>query len=150
MIIDEIKSILESKGYEIDSETISRIQVMLDSIRDDNQINKLNDVIEWFNKKREESDMIVEEIDINDLDKWSVEQESGNISHESGGFFEVIGVKNFNREVFGIFINNTPTQKDLILEFEETLDHTKQVQIHLQLEPEFLIRNIQHLVLKLL
>ena len=93
MIIDEIKSILESKGYEIDSETISRIQVMLDSIRDDNQINKLNDVIEWFNKKREESDMIVEEIDINDLDKWSVEQESGNISHESGGFFEVIGVK---------------------------------------------------------
>ena len=32
--------------------------------------------------------MIVEEIDINDLDKWSVEQESGNISHESGGFFE--------------------------------------------------------------
>ncbi len=102
MIIDEIKSILESKGYEIDSETISRIQVMLDSIRDDNQINKLNDVIEWFNKKREESDMIVEEIDINDLDKWSVEQESGNISHESGGFFEVIGVKvsnTFEREV---------------------------------------------------
>ena len=102
MIIDEIKSILESKGYEIDSETISRIQVMLDSIRDDNQINKLNDVIEWFNKKREESDMIVEEIDINDLDKLSVEQESGNISHESGGFFEVIGVKvsnTFEREV---------------------------------------------------
>tara|TARA_B100001123_G_scaffold342710_1_gene388940 strand:+ start:9297 stop:10046 length:750 start_codon:yes stop_codon:yes gene_type:complete len=102
VVVEKIKSILESNGYEIDSETISRIQVMLDSIRDDNQINKLNDVIEWFNKKREESDMIVEEISINELDKWNVDNNSGNITHESGGFFEVIGVKvsnTFDREV---------------------------------------------------
>ena len=80
----------------------SRIQVMLDSIRDDNQINKLDDVIQWFKKKREESDMIVEEISINELDKWNVDDNSGNMTHESGGFFEVIGVKvsnTFDREV---------------------------------------------------
>ncbi|MDC0211427.1 NDP-hexose 2,3-dehydratase family protein [Candidatus Nitrosopelagicus sp.] len=102
MIIDEIKSVLEKDGYETNSETISRIQVMLDSIRDDNQINKLDEVIEWFNKKRDESDMIVEEIAINELDKWNVDNISGNINHESGGFFEVIGVKvsnTFDREV---------------------------------------------------
>jgi dTDP-4-dehydro-6-deoxy-alpha-D-glucopyranose 2,3-dehydratase len=102
VIIDEIKSVLEKDGYETTSETISRIQVMLDSIRDDNQINKLDDVIEWFKKKREESDMLVEEIPINDLDKWNVNDGSGNITHESGGFFEVIGVKvsnTFDREV---------------------------------------------------
>ncbi len=93
MIIDEIKSVLEKDGYETNSETISRIQVMLDSIRDDNQINKLDDIIEWFKKKREESDMLVEEIPINDLDKWNVNDVSGDITHESGGFFEVIGVK---------------------------------------------------------
>tara|TARA_B100000676_G_scaffold137869_1_gene136475 strand:- start:1648 stop:2316 length:669 start_codon:yes stop_codon:yes gene_type:complete len=75
---------------------------MLDSIRDDNQINKLDDVIQWFKKKREESDMIVEEISINELDKWNVDDNSGNMTHESGGFFEVIGVKvsnTFDREV---------------------------------------------------
>jgi oxidase EvaA len=75
---------------------------MLDSIRDDNQINKLDDIIEWFKKKREESDMLVEEIPINDLDKWNVNDVSGDITHESGGFFEVIGVKvsnTFDREV---------------------------------------------------
>jgi len=102
VIIDKIKSILEKEGYETNSETISRIQVMLDSIRDDNQINKLDDVIEWFKKKREESDMLVEEISINDLDKWNVNDVSGDITHESGGFFEVIGVKvsnTFDREV---------------------------------------------------
>tara|TARA_Y100000748_G_C15479908_1_gene482326 strand:+ start:290 stop:1039 length:750 start_codon:yes stop_codon:yes gene_type:complete len=102
VIIDEIRTILEKNGYEIDSETVSRIQVMLDSIRDENKINELDDVIEWFKEKRKESDMIVEEIPINDLDKWNTDNNSGNITHESGGFFEVIGVKvsnTFDREV---------------------------------------------------
>ena len=102
MIIDEIKVILEKNGYVIDPDLILRLQTMVESIRDDNQINKLDYVIDWFNKKREESDMIVEEIGINDLDKWNVDKNSGNITHDSGGFFEVIGVKvsnTFDREV---------------------------------------------------
>ena len=102
MNIDEIKEILEKNGYALDSDIILRIQTMLESIRDDNQINKLDYVIDWFNKKREESDMIVEEIPINELDKWNVDPNSGNLKHESGGFFEVIGVKasnTFDREV---------------------------------------------------
>ena len=102
MIIDEIKVVLEKNGYVIDPDLILRLQTMVESIRDDNQINKLDYVIDWFNKKREESDMIVEEIGINDLDKWTVDKNSGNITHDSGGFFEVIGVKvsnTFDREV---------------------------------------------------
>ena len=54
MTIDEIKEILEKNGYALDSDIILRIQTMLESIRDDNQINKLDYVIDWFNKKREE------------------------------------------------------------------------------------------------
>jgi oxidase EvaA len=102
VIVDDIQKILEKEEYHIDSDTISRIETMIESIRDDNQINKLDYIIEWFNKKREESDMIVEEIGINDLDKWKVDSNSGNVKHESGGFFEVIGVKasnTFDREV---------------------------------------------------
>ena len=102
MIVDDIQKILEKEEYHIDSDTISRIKTMIESIRDDNQINKLDYIIEWFNKKREESDMIVEEIGINDLDKWKVDSNSGNVKHESGGFFQVIGVKvtnTFDREV---------------------------------------------------
>ena len=64
----------------INSDVISRIQIMVESIRDDNQINKLDYIIDWFNKKREESDMIVEEIGINDLDKWNVDKDSGNVN----------------------------------------------------------------------
>ena len=102
MIVDDISKILEKEDYSIDSDIISRIEIMLESIRDDNQINKLDYIIEWFNKKREESDMIVEEIGVNDLDKWNVDSNTGNVKHESGGFFQVIGVKasnTFDREV---------------------------------------------------
>ena len=102
MLLDEIKELLEKNHYDLDSDAISRIQIMLESIQDDNQIHKLDYIINWFNKKREESDMIVEEIGINELDKWKVDSKSGNVKHESGGFFEVIGVKasnTFDREV---------------------------------------------------
>ena len=102
MIVDEIKAVLEKNGYETNPEIISRIKTMIASIHDDNQLYKLDYIIEWFNKKREQSDMAVEEISINDLDKWNVDKKTGNISHVSNGFFEVIGIKvsnTFDREV---------------------------------------------------
>jgi len=102
VVEEEIKNILEKNGYKINTDTILRIKTMIESIHDDNQINSLDYVINWFNKKREESDMTVQEIAINDLDKWDVSSTTGNISHESNGFFEVIGVKvsnTFDREV---------------------------------------------------
>ena len=102
MIIDEIKVILEKNGYDLDPDTNERIRTMLESIRDDNQIHKLDYIIEWFNKKREESDMVVEEIGVKELEKWNIQKETGNLFHDSKGFFEVIGVKvsnTFDREV---------------------------------------------------
>jgi oxidase EvaA len=102
VVEEEIKNILEKNGYEVNLDTILRIKTMIESIHDDNQINSLDYVINWFNKKREESDMTTQEIGINDLDKWNVSSTTGNISHDSKGFFEIIGVKvsnTFNREV---------------------------------------------------
>ena len=54
MLIDEIKAILQNNDYVLDSDVVSRIEIMLESIRDDNQINKLDYIIDWFNKKRDE------------------------------------------------------------------------------------------------
>ncbi len=102
MVVEEIRNILEKNGYDVNLDTVLRINTMVESIRDDNQINTLDYVINWFNKKREESDMTVQEIGINDLDKWNTSPTTGNIYHESKGFFEVIGVKvsnTFDREV---------------------------------------------------
>ena len=52
MIVEEIRKILEKENYQLDSDGIARIETMLESIRDDNQINKLDYIIKWFNKKR--------------------------------------------------------------------------------------------------
>ena len=102
MIVDEIKAVLEKNGYKTNPEIISRIKTMIATIHDDNQLYKLDHIIEWFNKKREQSDMTIEEIGINDLDKWNVDKKTGNISHDSNGFFEIIGISvsnTFDREV---------------------------------------------------
>jgi oxidase EvaA len=102
MLIDEIKSILEKHGYEINPDSMMRIETMTQSLKDDNQLYKLDHIIDWFTKKREQSDMTVEEIGINELEKWSVNCQWCNIAHETGGFFEIIGVRatnTFDREV---------------------------------------------------
>lgn len=102
LIIDEISDVLRNKGYDIDDDGRSKIETMLQSIRDDNQFYKLDYILDWFYKKRQQCDMIVEEIGINQLDKWKVDPNDGNIRHDSGGFFEVIGVrvtKTVDREV---------------------------------------------------
>jgi len=101
-MLEEILDILKKHSHEINNDVISRVETMLESINDESQLHSLDYVIKWFEKKRRESDMIVEEIGINELDKWKVDQISGNIRHESGGFFEIIGVKvrnTFDREV---------------------------------------------------
>jgi len=102
VLIDEIIQILEKNGYDLDLEAFNRINTMIESIRDDNQIHKLDYIINWFNKKREESDMIVEQIDVKNLEKWNINEKTGNLSHNSKGFFEIIGIKvsnTFDREV---------------------------------------------------
>ncbi len=93
MTINEIANTLKKNGYTVDNDVMSRIETMLQSIRDDNQFYNLDYILEWFYKKRQQCDMIVEEIGINQLDKWKVDPSNGNIRHDSGGFFEVIGVK---------------------------------------------------------
>jgi len=102
VIKDNIKEVLIKYGIELNPDAVLRIETMLESIQDNNQMYKLDYIISWFKKKREESDMIVEEIGIKELEKWRVDEKTGNIKHETGGFFEVIGVKvsnTFDREV---------------------------------------------------
>lgn len=101
-INDEIETILKKYKISVDQETKSKVDVMIHSVQDDNQFYNFEYVLDWFLKKREQCDMIVEEIGVAELDKWKTEPETGNIKHDSGGFFEIVGVKavnTFDREV---------------------------------------------------
>ncbi len=99
---DDIVQILKKYGYDVNHDTIARIDVMLQCIQDDNKFHNLDYIMKWFAEKRRQCDMIVEEIGINQLDKWKTDPVTGNIKHESSGFFEVIGIRasnTFDREV---------------------------------------------------
>ena len=80
-------------------------------------------LLDWFYKKRQQCDMIVEEIGINQLDRWKVDPNNGNIRHDSGGFFEIIGVrvtKTSDREVgergwTQPIIANNPADQEILL-----------------------------------
>ena len=101
-INDEIETILKKYKITVNQETKSKVDAMIHSIQDDNQFYDFEYVLDWFLKKREQCDMIVEEINLSELDKWKTEPKTGNIKHDSGGFFEIIGVKainTFDREV---------------------------------------------------
>ena len=102
MLIEDLEKLLKKYEIPIDENTILRLETMVQSINTKNQLHDLDYVINWFNKKRLESHMIVEEIGINELDKWNKNESTGNISHSSGGFFEIIGIKvsdTYDREV---------------------------------------------------
>ena len=92
MIKDKILKLLELEGHTIDENIINRVNTMMESIKDENQINNLEQVEKWLKRKRNECDMSVELVGINELNNWSIDTTTQNIKHDSGGFFEIIGV----------------------------------------------------------
>lgn len=101
---NKIVEVLLEEGYEINEDTKLRISQFLECLKDENEFHKLDEVINWFKDKREKCKMNVKEIGINELEKWKIDEKTGNIVHDSGEFFTVMGVKVSNtsmREVGG-------------------------------------------------
>lgn len=103
-IFDKIIQILKEYGYNITDDSKARVNQLMECLRDDNQFYKLDEVIEWFHKQRNNCEMEVKEIGISELEGWHINERTKNIVHDSGEFFSVIGVKVSNtrkREVLG-------------------------------------------------
>ena len=99
---DEIVALLRNQGYTIDENTAARVRQLLECLKDENQFRTLAEVQEWFKEQRSACAMEVSEIGINELKKWNVNKETGNIEHETGEFFSIIGVNitnTVNREI---------------------------------------------------
>jgi oxidase EvaA len=50
-------------------------------------------ILTWLKEKQESYPVTVEEVGVNDVQGWKVDPVSGNITHDSGKFFSIIGVK---------------------------------------------------------
>jgi len=80
------------KTHKIDQNITSRVENLVELLSDQNQFHTLEEVKEWFEKRVSECSMTVEKIGLKDVKGGWQFDEKGNLVHESGGFFSVIGV----------------------------------------------------------
>jgi len=87
---EKIKSILLESGVGITEETENAIDQTLEVSEGNSDITM---IMKWFEERRRVCQIKTEVVGINELGKWSADQETGVISHETGKFFSIIGVK---------------------------------------------------------
>ena len=103
-LYNSIIKALEKEGHHIDEDVKMRVQHLVECANNESSLHKLEYVVQWFNGQRKKCGMGIKEIGINELKEWSIDKNTGNISHKSGEFFSVIGVDVSNtskREVGG-------------------------------------------------
>lgn len=91
---EELRAFLESTAQFSDSSIYAHgKECYFESLKDWSVFHDINFVKDWFSEKRRASGLSVQEIDLYKLEGWAVDPESGNISHESGDFFEIVGLR---------------------------------------------------------
>lgn len=71
-------------------------------------------ILDWLKERQASYPVTVKEVGINDLSGWSADSETGNIIHETGKFFSIIGVK-----VSGAADREVPSWSQPMLKQEE-------------------------------
>jgi oxidase EvaA len=97
---DELVSIIDRLGA-ADAE---RLRGYVDLVLGDrSSFYELDELRAWIDGIRARSEVTLARKDVNKLDGWSVDPDTGVISHRSGEFFSIIGVEttNASREVSG-------------------------------------------------
>lgn len=77
------------------------LECYFESLNDWSKFHNLEQVKSWFLNKRKSSTLVIEDIPMKEVTGWSIDEVTGNISHESGDFFTIHGLKvsSGNREV---------------------------------------------------
>jgi len=79
-----------------------------------NDDTDIQPILEWLKERQESYPVTVEEVGINEVQGWPVDSKNGNISHASGKFFSIIGVK-----VTGAADREVPSWSQPMLKQEE-------------------------------
>ena len=71
----------------------ARLEHQFECLRDWSQLHTLSDIRKWFLEMRERCAMRVQEIPLNECRQWSIDEQTGNVTHSSGEFFTVHGLR---------------------------------------------------------
>lgn len=84
---EEIKSLLPKNNLE-------HIENAIENLIDISHGNgDIIEIMRWLEEKRKNCQVETEEVGIKDLDRWNVHPKTGVVSHDTGKFFSLIGVK---------------------------------------------------------
>ena len=97
-LADEFRNMLESYRDFLRSENIIltddlRIETQVESLRDWSLIHSLDEFMEWYLDQKKNCTMRITDIPVRQCRGWRVDEETGDITHESGEFFKVQGVR---------------------------------------------------------
>ena len=90
---EEILQLIRYNNYEVDKEIEFFVEQLSDVLKAKKENSDVNSIVEWLNKKRRDYPVKTDEIGLKELEKWHIDENSGNVYHDSGKFFSVIGVK---------------------------------------------------------
>jgi oxidase EvaA len=101
-IKQDIIDLLESKGHTVSVETEGVINQLNEMVKAQDK-DDVAHVLAWLEEKRRTTPLKVTQIPVKEIDRWNIHEETGDISHDSGRFFQIVGVKTegaADREVF--------------------------------------------------
>ncbi len=89
---EEIVQFIQQKGYKVTDEVAVAAERLAEMTLAQDK-SDITGVLQWLEEQRKKYPAKVEEVGINELDKWHVDPKTGWITHESGRFFQIIGVR---------------------------------------------------------
>ncbi len=87
---NEMLSIIKNNKREVNEETERAIEQLLELSKGSSDISE---ILNWLEDKRRNCQIQTEETGLKGLDKWNIDQNTGVVSHDTGKFFSLIGVK---------------------------------------------------------
>ncbi len=88
---EKIARLLRENGCEVTKEVETLVEQLVDTVAAPQ--TEVSHILDWLEKKSKEYPVKTAEMPITELDKWKVDPQTGNISHDSGKFFSIIGVR---------------------------------------------------------
>ena len=93
-----------NRQFQIDDTYSHRLESQFESLQDWSLFHDVHEVEEWFLNKRAKCPMEVIDSPLNEVKGWHIDEKTGEISHNSGEFFKIHGVRvafTTDREVGG-------------------------------------------------
>jgi oxidase EvaA len=89
---ERVLAVLRDEGYAVCEDLEDRLDHFFACIEKRPDQARIDELLAWFEDRKRECGMTVDVVKIKDIDRWGVDPDTGFIAHESGEFFEVIGI----------------------------------------------------------